>query len=387
MAANQLRAPSLIMGWPSWLIANSATLTLSGSGIWLAFSFVLDQTKTLNKVKLYMVTKTGTPGTTDLTCDLYSNSTSNIPNASIDGPMSADAVGASGTWVQWSGFTTSCTAGTQYWLVFKNANGTPASNNPTYQWTGSPSTLGPIAIQGTVSPSAGSYGWNKLQTANSGSSWTTPNPGAGGPRLEFSDSTYDGMPFQSIVRPASGTTANRAFGTQEVGVRFNIPSGVTYNVKGVGMFLNKTSTPGDLRFRLYQGTTLLGTTNPIAAADVSSTLVGDWFTAYFSSPISIISTNNPFRVVMGDATAGDGNTVGYNPALYTLENDAGSLGLKPMNGTLQKTITADNTASPVVFSDTATDIIPFALLMDTAGELTASGGGLIVNPGVGGRLI
>ena len=375
MAANQLRAPSVVMGWPIFMVANSPSLGLNATTTWLAFSFVLDQTKTLNKVKLYMVTKTGTPATTELTCELYSD-TAGVPNASIES-SNADAVGASGTWIQWSAFTSSCTAGVMYWLVFKNSNGTAASNFPTYQWVGAAGTAGgAMILQGNFGTANAPFGWNKVHTTNSGTAWATAfQPAVGGPRLEFSDATFDGFPSFAVARPSSATNTDRAFGTQEVGVRFNVPAGVTYNIRGVWFLLNKTSTPGNLRFRLYQGVTLVGTTTEILAANVNSTSQGDGYVAFFSSTISIISTNQPFRVVIGDATAGDGNTVGYNAAIFSFENDADSLALKPMNGTLQKTVTTDNTANPVVFSDTATTIYPFALLLDTAGEFTAAGAG------------
>jgi hypothetical protein len=199
-------------------------------------------------------------------------------------------------------------------------------------------------------------------------------PGVGGLRLEYSDATFDGMPVQNVTRPSGGGTGDRATGKQEVGVRFNLPAGVTFNVLGVSMPVCKIGSPGALRFRLYQGTTLLGTTFDTPAADVVSS-VGEMYTGYFSSPVSIVSTNQPFRVVMSDATAADANTAGYNGALLTWENDANSLLLKPMNGSLQKTVTADNTAAPPSFTDTSTDVLPFALLLDTGGELTGGGGG------------
>jgi hypothetical protein len=191
------------------------------------------------------------------------------------------------------------------------------------------------------------------------------------------------LPIQASTRPSNGTTGDRGFGKSEVGVRFNIPSGATWNVRGGWFPLLKTGTPGALRFRLYQGVTLLATSTSIPAANVV-TSVGEGYTAFFSSAQTLSSANNPYRFVFGDATAADTNTSGYNAPVYTWDSDASSLTLKPMNGTLQKTITADNTASPVVFTDTSTDVLPFALLLDTVGgELTASGGGT----GSRGRLV
>ncbi len=384
MAANQNRAP-LIIGYPTGIGGNASTLALNSATnqIWLALQVVLDQTKTLSKVKLFLSAKTGSPTAAGCTCDLYSD-TGGIPNASTEGPISADSVPAAGNWMQWTfAGTSSLVAGTPYWFVWKNSTGTPGSNFPTYRWAGTSTGTAamPIGSASNIS-TAPLYGWNKVGTTNAGAAWATAlQTGVAGVRLEYTDATFDGIPAQDAVRPGTVTTADRAFGKSEVGVRFNLPANATYNVRGLAFMLSKTSTPGDLRFRLYQGVTLLATTYAIPATSVTTGTAGDWYTGYFSAPQSIVSTNNPFRVVIGDATAADANTVGYNPQLITIENDASSLALKPMNGTLQKTITADNTANPVVFVDTATDIMPFAMLLDSAGEFTAGasgGGGLVI---------
>lgn len=389
MAANQGRAPAIPVGYPATLLGNSSTLALSAAATWLAFQVVPDQAKTLSKVRLFLVTKTGTPAASELTCDLFSD-VSGIPGSSLES-RPADSAPASGNWMQWSGFTTALTAGQAYWLVFKNTNATPASNSPTYQWCGV-ATAGNVAVPigaGSNYNAAGvMYGWNKVHTTNSGTAWATSvQSGVAGPRLEYSDATFDGLPAQAVTRPTSGGTADRAFGKQEVGVRFNVPSGATYNVRGIWFPLAKISTPGALRFRLYRGTTLLDTTYTIAAANVT-TSVGDGYTAFFAAPIAISSANNPFRAVFGDATAGDTNAVGYNGVLLNWDPDATSLTMKPMDGSLQKTITADNTAAPPVFTDTNTDVLAFALLLDTGGYLTASGGGggMLVHPGMSGGM-
>lgn len=381
MATNQLKSPSVALGYFGGSFTNDATLALSAAATWLAMQVVPVQTKTLSKVRLFLDTKTGTPTTAGCTCDLYSDA-SGIPSASTEGPISADSIPASGNWMQWTFAGTSVlTGGTPYWFVWKNGTATPASNFPTYRYNGNGVNFGGVTGFGQVnSGSAGLFGWSKVHTLNSGTAWASSLlPNAGGLRLEYTDGTFEGMPVQTTTRPSNGSTADRAFGKSEVGVRFNLPAGATYNVIGVGFLLFKTSTPGNLTMKLWQGVTLLATAPAIPAGNVA-TSTGDWYYAYFSSAQPIVSTNQPFRVTFGDATAADTNTKGYNSQVYTWDSDSNSLALKPMNGTLQKTITADNTANPVVFTDTNTDVIPFALLLDTGGELTSSGGsgGLMV---------
>ncbi len=374
-APNQNRAPTLRMGFPAIAFTSSAQSNLSAAATWLAFQFVPNQTKSLSSARLFLFGKTGTPTAAGCTCDLYSDN-NGVPNASLES-VAADSVPAAGNWMNWTfAGTSSVTAGTAYWLVFKNGTGTPASNFPGYQWSGTANrpTL-PVVSNSNFLTSTLAYGWNKATSTDTGSTWTSRQNAVGGPRIGYSDSTYEGFPAGACTTPGSGATADRAFGKSEVGVKFNVPAGVTYNILGVWFMVSKTSTPGALRFRLYQGVTLLGTTNGIAAASVA-TSPGECYTDYFSTPISVVSTNQPFRVVMGDATSGDTNTAGYNGQIFTFENDANSLALKPMNGTLSKTITSDNTANPVVFTDTTTDILSFELLMDTNGELTPGSSGV-----------
>lgn len=393
MAANQIRAATALIGYAALNTGNASSLALSSAATWVAFQFVPEQDKTLDGVRLYMVTKTGTlVGDTtigDLSCEIYSD-VNGIPSASIE-TKKAGTAPASGNWVSWTGFTTALTAGVAYWLVFKNLNVTPGSNYPTYQWGG-------VTISGSSSMGFGStsnlnvsgvmYGWNKVHTTNSGTAWASSvQNGVAGPRIGYSDATYDGLPASDMSRAGNQSSGDRAYGKQEVGVKFSVPANAAFRIIGIAFQLQKVSTPGALRFRLYQGTTLLGTTHSIAAANVTTANAGDWYTAFFASPISIVSTNNPFRAVFGDATSGDASTVGYQPPLITIDSDSNSQALKPMNGTLSKTVCVDNTA--VSFTDTTTQIMPFVLLLDTGGEFTAAGGSstfIGVGTKTGGRL-
>lgn len=377
MAANQLLAPPML-GWPITAMAgNASSLGLNAAATWLAYQFVPDQAKALSTARAYLLLKTGTPATTDCTCDLYSDS-SGVPGTSLES-HAADSVPASGNWMQWSGFATALTAGAAYWLVFKNANATPASNFPTYQWVasaaGAVAGVMPLGV-GQYQLSGGLFGWNKVHTTNSGAAWATGiMNGVGGFRLGFSDSTYAGFPSSGSTRPSSSSgTADGSFGKQEAGVRFNLPAGITFNVRGAWMPVVKNGTPGNLSFKLWQGSTLLAQTAAVPAANVTSALPGDAYCAYFSSAQAISSAGNPYRLTFADTTAADTSSNRYNSFLVSWDGDANSQTLKPMAGSLQETVTADNTASPPVFTDTPTNLFPFALLLDTGGPFTGGGG-------------
>lgn len=380
MAASQSKFPSLVAGFWSTYLANPQSQALGAAATWLAMQFVAEQARTLSSARLFLSAKTGTPAASELTCELYSDSSGN-PGSSLES-RPADSVPAANNWVQWSSFTTALAAGTPYWLVFKNGNASPASNFPTYQWCGTSSAgffaggLGGVSNGGYGGQSAPLYGWNKLHSTTSGASWVTAHFGVAGLRVGYSDGTYDGLPLQNSTRPSSGASADRATGKQEAGVAFSLPAGAKYNVRGVWMPACKFGSPGSLRFKLYNGTALLGTTNDIPAASVV-TSIGDGYRALFPSAVQIDpSAMTTLRLTMCDANAADASTAGYNGLLFTFDADGPSMLLKPLDGTCKKTVTADGTASPPAFTDTNTDVLAFALLMDSvSGELSPSGGG------------
>jgi len=388
VAANQLRAPSLMLGYWPLLTTSPAVQALNAAATWLAYNFVAEQAKTLSEVSAYLsaIANPGSLATTDLTCDLYSDS-SGSPNASLQS-RPAPSVPGSAQWLRWTGFSTALTAGTPYWLVLKNANAAPATNFPTYQWVAQGASFGqavPLGVGNLLVATPPQYGWGRGVTTNSGGAWTLQG-GTLGMRLGFSDSTYDGTPVQNLTRANAVGSGDRASGKQACGVRFNVPSGATLNVRGAWFVVARNGAPGSLVYKLYSGTTLLGTTYGIGQANVTST-TGDLLAAYFPSALALSAAGNPYRLVMADSNTADASTLWYGAPLVAWDSDASSLALKPLDGTLQETVTTDYTAGPPVFTDTSTNVIPFGLLLDTLGEFTAGGGGGLFNhPGMAGRM-
>jgi len=392
MAANQLRSPSLMMGWWPQLIGSSIfNQALNATGTWLAYSFVPDQAKTLSEVSIYLaaIANPGSMATTDLTADIYS-SVNGAPGTSL-ASQNVPSVPTVAGWVRWTGFSLSLSAGVQYWIVLKNNNAAPATNFPTYQWInqGTSAVTGQGAPLGTTSTIAGVpplFGWSRVLTTNSGTAWTASlTPAVMGIRLGYNDATYDGVPISSYVRPSAAVAADRATGKQGVGAKFNVPANARFNVRGAWMLLARNSTPGAMAFKLYQGTTLLGTSNPIASADITGT-AGDIICTYFPSAVTISSANNPHRLLLIDTATGDATTAYVGTAVAVWDADSNSTPLTPMNGTLQETRTTDYTAAPPTFTDVANNVVPFGLFLDTAGEFAAAGGGLLDNPGMAGRM-
>ena len=371
---NQLRFGNAI----GYIIPSGVTTAyfqLNAAAIWWSQGFVAQTAKTLNTVELYCSAVSGTLGSADTVVALYSDTGAGLPNTSIESHTGKCATAATLTV---SGFTTTLVAGTQYWIVVTNANGTPASNNFTLAYTNqfAGQTMIPYYVNGDATGSA-SWGWMVKTSTNSGSAWSAPNSPNIGCILGFSDATYGGVLITNATRPGNVTTTDRIFGKQEVGALFSLPIHAKYNVIGVGMVLSRTSTPGNLQLRLYNGTTLVDTSFAITSAQVTTGSGGDSYYGFFPTVHTIDCTAAcTVRVTGNDATSGDANTVGYNPTWITIPNEAPALALAPMNGTLQETKTTDNTVGPpATWTQTATNAVAAWLILDTNGEFTALSNG------------
>ncbi len=349
---NQERWGQLIGFAPPTPSNGVLTLALSAANTWLALSFVLAESKTLSKVKLLASAVAGTLGATDLTCDIYSDS-SGSPGTSIESRNTVTATPTGAAWVEFTGFTTALTAGTRYWLVFKNANATPATNYPTFQWGGTDTS--PFLL-GSPSPS---WGWTKKHTTD-GSTWITAATNVSGLKLEFSDASFNGLPVQ-----AAGYVTDYVYSTRELGTLITLPSTVKLNVRGMAMFLSKNGTPaGNLRYRIYDGTTLLATSDAVNIANVETT--ARWTPAYFSAT-QTLNAGLSLRAIAGITTGGDATNY-IRCYGYTIENNADSKALLPWGA--QRTY-----YNGTSWAETDTGILPFALILDTDGEFTATGSG------------
>jgi hypothetical protein len=350
---------------PTGATNSTATLALSAAATWLAISFKLSEDKTLSKVRARISAIAGSISAGNITCTLY-NDSSGSPGTSIEVAPTNPTYTAS-AWNEWAGFTTALTAETMYWIVFKNLQGTPASNNPTFLF-GAANT-GCVQIGNTSA-------WcsmGKRQTADSGSTWTTSPLAAigGGLRLEFNDGTFYGAPVHTMTGIAA---ASGVFGTREYGARFTTPLGTQMRITGIGALIVKTGTPTQaMRFRLYEGATLVATTNTIPQVLVTN---NGYHSAYFSS-IQTLKANTLYRIVVSEVSQSDTSANVYRPYTYTIENDANSKALFPWGW--QRTETADATANPVVWTDTDTDIPIIYMTVDssTNGEFSPVSAGML----------
>lgn len=357
MANNQKRGPQAVGFLPSYSFAGTgnATLTLNSATAWLTMGFQSDLAKTLARVRVFCTNVTGTPAPQ---VDVYSD-VGGVPTTILATSTTTSPSPIAAGWVDFGGASTglnlAITAGVQYWAVLKNLAGSPASNRYTLGF-GVPGTM-PIQPGGGIA----TQGWNRLVTSGS---FGTPQLGVAGMRLEYTDGTYDGFPISDI-----STSANLVYDANEAGVRFTVPPGATWNVRGAVMWSGKTGSPtGNLRFKLHTGSTpsLQATSLDILPGTVAA---NGPYTAYFPSTVAL-SPGTVVTLAASNSAADDGSNCYRSPALYTFDTSAGAL--KPLLDTLQSAVSTDSGAS---FALTATKFTPFGLLLDTDGPFAAGGGG------------
>ncbi len=355
-----LRLDPSLWGWFPTYYSDRVAGNLSAAATWLAMGVLLDTTRTLSKVRAYC-TSTGSPVAADYRCELYST-TSNVPGSSLQTATVPVSV-SNGAWIEWTGFSTSMTVNTQYWIVFKNLNASPATN---FYAPNIHQTAGFRSIQDVVSGDlSSSWGWCKRATTNSGGVWNSSvAPSIAGIRLEFSDGYFAGFPL--------GALGNlQVYGSREAGTYFVSPD-VPLNVKGVSMpFLKVGSPTGSVRYRIYVGDTasptLQGTTDGTTLAPgVIPTTPNAYYPLFFNTAITI-PANSVVRVVLSESTQSDASTNRYQLPKWDIENDANT---KALMGSYKSTLSTDGGAT---FTDTDTDVVPFGLLLSTAAGVTTGG--------------
>ncbi len=359
------------IGWLVNTPQTSSSVAINAAATFVALGFVPRYGKTINEIRLLCVTKTGTVTAGNITGSIYSDTPGTGPNAQIDINTNSPSY-ATGTFFDFTGYTTAASAGQQLWLVLKNLQGTPASNNISVL-----TTSGSGALPNEIGANT-KYGWGRVTSTDSGATWSgSPVAQSSFLRIKYSDGSYEGLPIKSISTSSSSVGI---YGASEMGAMFTLRSTwPTVNVTGLRMPLRSiTGTPtGNLRLRLYSGSsstpTRLGTTHTIPVGAVNSN-AASWFTGYFSTPIAV-AANTLLHVVAG-TDGSDSGSNRFNGADYVFDSDSNSVLLMPL-GAVQ-TYSTDGTN----FTQNANTLTPFGLILDASGgEFTVSGGsGGVVAP-------
>jgi hypothetical protein len=346
---------------PGGGIPSPANASLNAAATWRSVGWAPRLGGTLNTVRFFLNSITGSLGAADVSCDVYSDNAgkpgSSLASATLSGTLTAAA------WNTFTGLSVALTAGTMYWLVFKNLNGTPATNFPSVRVVQN-------VPAGGYSPAQTTEGWLSQASTNSGGTWGSTLVGIAGFVLGYADGSFEGFACSTA---AVGT--DNVFGANEAGSQFTTPAGAALNVSGVSMALQPSGAPtGDVVFRLYGGAALLGTTAPVKNADIQGG--ANWYNRHFPAPV-LVQPGTTLRVTMADTAADSAANRFLAGVEYTIDGNADSLALNPFAGTAQKV-----TYNGTTFTTTATRLVAFDLLLDGTAPFGAQSGGGIPNAGV-----
>lgn len=340
-----------------------STLALNGaasggySATWLAFYIVPQLGGTLSKVRVYATAVNGTLGASDLVCDIYSSSSSN-PNTSLASSSTVTSTPTGAAWVEFTGFSQSLTVGTPYFIVLRNANGTPTTNYPTYisAWSNA-TALGTASdpVHGTIL---------SFSSTNSGSTWSrllAPSAFV----LDYGSGNIEGFPAYQV------SSSYQVYSSREVGLKFTSPN-VALNVIGIGGLVAKAGTPtGNLRYRIYTGSstspTLLATTLTAAPGEINTGR--SIKILYFSTPITL-PASTVTRIVISETTQSDTSANRYTgEALQLSSTDTGLI--LPFTVQPASTLSTDGGAT---FADTSDECPALFLVLDQTNQFSVSGG-------------
>lgn len=339
----------------------SATLALSAAATYYGAAIIPLNGGTLSKVRAYVSSVTGSPIAADAVCELRADN-NGVPSGSVTESKTASSAPAASTVLEFTGFTTVLSANTLYWLVIRNANGTPASNNFTLRrWAD------PINVNWAIaSPGYGAY--FDASSTDSGTNWTLAN-NTPAVVIEYSGGAREGFLITGFA------SAAQIYTNREAGSVFTTPSNITLNVAGVLMIASKSGTPtGNLRYRIYSGTaaspTLVATTQTVTPAQVNTTSTDAYRPLYFSS-IQSIAGGTQLRVVASETTNSDASSNRYNVQNGVTLN-SGDANIIPFLGTPASTLSTDGGAT---FTDTTNTYTPVYLILDNENPYTAATGG------------
>lgn len=317
-------------------------------------------TCTLDKFQVYVTGVNGTLGASDFVAELFASDGSQPTGAAISSQTALTASVAGSAWSEWAGFNDVLAANAQYWVVAKNCNASPATNYPT--------VLRQVLNSMPIPPNRGS-GMSYLCSTNGGTSWAACTNPSSAPAVvvECAEGYAMGYPFTTGSAGNAVFTPNIAYDTREAGVIMTVPDDAKLRVIGGVCATAKIGTPAaGLRYRLYNGTTLIASTGTRAAALVNTSPA--YLKLYFASP-QILDAGATIRLVAGAAATGDTSSNGYGVGFVNVSADAEAQTLKPFN--MSRTTYDGST-----WTETTTIVPSCALILDNGDyfEAGATGG-------------
>jgi hypothetical protein len=302
--------------------------------------------RTLSEVRFYLSAVAGSVDGTEIHAMLY-NSASLHPSTLVgseDHTLAAGAVSAAG-WYTITGFNTALAFGTHYWIVFKNTNAVPATNYPTLRTLYTEPTEMGTSFRG--------WCWMYRSATDNAdpnlASWNTANNGsAAGVRFGFSNSSYDGFPI------SAGSGGLKSYGANKSGASFVAPA--TMTLIGVSMQFGRAGSPtGTASYELYEGATLLASTDSIVPSETNTSV---YYTPLYFSTAQTLRKGVLYRIVLADS-ATDSASNYYYVVGALFDTDANSLALAPLGGTLKYA----SYSAGAGWSDSAATVVGVTLLV------------------------
>lgn len=334
----------------------SSSFTLDTAAKWVSYKFYADGSA-LNEVRLRFGTVTGTVAAGE--CELTLRQADQA--LAVDGPDLATALEtktngsalSSSTYVDFTGWTTTLTAGKRYWVVVKNLNATPASNNFILSYVGNATYASDTIFRAST-------------TSNSGSTWTVLNnlPNI---RLKLSSGQYVGGIMFAGTTPAGGAS-EAVYSNRESGVAFTVPASLPFRprVRGVRLALNNTGTPAtNVTVIVRQdGTAVTGGTGAEGFSETVA-VAANTLEYLFATPITLVP-GLKYRVAI-TTTGGDVSNYYMISRYITWDSDSNSLSMVPWGW--QKTYCTGTCGTPANWTDTNTSIPEMWLIL--AGDTPA----------------
>jgi len=225
-----------------------ATWTANAAANRLAMRFVARHSGAPAGIALRIGTVTGSPAQRDVKVTLFSVAAGGSPGTLLEERDNGSSSAlSSGSRLVVGGWTTSLSAGQEYFIVVRNGNASPTTNYFAVAYGVEKATLAGNA----VSPPAGSY-----TSTDSGSTWSAQGTQRSNYQIIYNtgsgDFTYDWLVIQ--------TSGNSSLNNNPTGVRFTTPSGIRLRVIGVQFAEIANISSSSWAIRIKQGGNTIGTT-------------------------------------------------------------------------------------------------------------------------------
>jgi hypothetical protein len=270
-------------------IGTIATWTANAAANRLAMRFVARHSGAPAGIALRIGTVTGSPAQRDVKVALFSvDPSTGLPGTQLeerdDGSSSALS---SNSRLVVGGWTTSLSAGQEYFIVVRNGNASPTTNHFGVAYGVDKTTLAGHA----VSPPAGSY-----TSTDSGSTWSAQGTQRSNYQIIYNtgsgDFTYDWL----VIQTNDITNLNN----NPTGVRFTTPSGIRLRVIGVQFADIGNISNSSWAIRIKQGGNTIGTTLTLSR----NTAFSHCFVPFSDVVVLEPNTQTDVEVFLTSGTAG-----------------------------------------------------------------------------------